>query len=301
MTLAGCWTDENRLALEAMLARDYPRSPIAVFDWDNTCILGDIGDLTFHQLCRDLAFRFDTPGFWDWVSEVMPLDLVSGAYDDYCRRPGAETKFRLRFNLELQRLAWKDGPDDNAMWAWDTGAFMGWTEDEVRAYTRRVIVAETQHPIQAEILELDGERIDIPRGVRARSEISELAAAMQRRGWDVWVISASPRWELEVFAGLYGIPASHVVGMGREVKEGRITSVFMPPCSHSDGKLDAYQMFVARDRPPSFAAGDSEYDWKLLEWAEDTRLVVEPAPEKLRDFARWSRALGETWLLQRFE
>ncbi len=117
----------------------------------------------------------------------------------------------------------------------------------------------------------------------------------------MWVISASPRLEIEVFAERYGILPSRVIGLRRKVVDGVISLVNDRPISYSDGKLDAFQHWVTRDRPPTFAAGDSLGDWKMLEWAEEARLLIEPAPDRLRDFARWRLESGETWLLQKFD
>jgi hypothetical protein len=49
-----------------------------------------------------------------------------------------------------------------------------------------------------------------------------------------------------------------------------------------DGKLDAFNMFVTRERPPNFVAGDSLGDWTMLEWATDCALLVESHAKMLR-------------------
>jgi len=68
--LRGRWTPENRAALERLLAQKFEYTPIAVFDWDYTCIAGDTANVVFHALCRDLAFQFDHPDFVNWVEEI---------------------------------------------------------------------------------------------------------------------------------------------------------------------------------------------------------------------------------------
>jgi phosphoserine phosphatase len=119
-------------------------------------------------------------------------------------------------------------------------------------------------------------------------------------GWDVRVITASPRWLVEPMAERYGIAPERVVGMQRVLRDGRITVEIDSPISWGDGKQDALRLFVGRDRLPSFVAGDSIGDWKLLEWATECALVIEPSPEPLIEFANWRRSLGETWLVQAF-
>ncbi|MGB8645923.1 MAG: haloacid dehalogenase-like hydrolase [Anaerolineae bacterium] len=298
--LHGRWTAENRTAIEQLLTRSYPEPPIAVFDWDNTCIYRDIGDATFHSLAADLGFKFDAPGFWDWVTEAAPIDFASAAYEAYRRRPNPDTHHCLRLAFERGRKAYYDGMDDNSACAWDAGAFLGWRFSDAREYARQVMLRELAHPLTAEVYEYEGTRIEILQGIRVRPEMQELVRVMQQVGWQVWVISASPQWVVEPFAELYGIPANRVVALRRALVDGRMTRAVEPPVSFSDGKLDAYRMFVDAHRPPWFAAGDSVYDWKLLEWAEGGRLLVEPTHPRLRTYAQWQKSLGAPWLVQEF-
>lgn len=347
MRLSGRWTGANRAVLEGLLARDSKTQPIAVFDWDHTCIGGDTANAVFHALCRDLAFRFDHPEFADWVEEIpVPTRILECVEMDWAR-PSAETRAALRFELERTRWALHESEDDNQAWAWDSGAFVGWKPIEVREYTRRVIARELAQPFGTEYLthpareehpggmrsqsrsraieagavmpDLAGlhylERaqlmrgmdleadltLPLARGLRVRNELRELMYELRAAGWAVFVITASPQWVIEAFAERYFLPPQNVIGMRRAVVDGEIRVAPEPPCSWGDGKLDAYQMFVTRDRPPNFCAGDSVGDWKLLEWATDCALVVEPTIDALRNFAQWKQSVGETWLLQAFE
>lgn len=46
------WSERNYEALNGMLAGVKP-GEIAVFDWDNTCICGDIGEALLRRLAFD--------------------------------------------------------------------------------------------------------------------------------------------------------------------------------------------------------------------------------------------------------
>jgi len=335
--LHGRWTSENRAALENLLARKFSYTPIAVFDWDNTCALGDTADAVFHAQCRDLAFHFETPEFVAWVEEIPVPTRILECYELHRARKTSASRAALRFELERTRWALHQSEDDNQAWAWDTGAFVGWTPAQAREYARRVIARELAQPLHVEILtsddpltvefaramqarnavhdaqELvpmemrvargDGEQLllELARGLRVRAEMRELLYEFRCAGWNVFVITASPVWEIQAFAERYFFPPENVIGMRRAVVDGKINAAFEPSCSWGDGKLDAYQMFVTRARPPNFCAGDSVGDWKLLEWATDVALLVEPTRDALREFARWKQSVGETWLIQRFE
>ena len=335
--LNGRWTMENRAALENLLARKYAYTPIAIFDWDGTCASGDIADLVFHAQCRELAFHFESPEFVAWVEEIPVPSRILECYDMYRAKKSPETRVALRFELERTRWSLHQSEDDNQAWAWDTGAFVGWTPTQVREYTRRVIARELAQPRSTEplfsddpmavefahamearhavhdaqgmtisqmsgaSLTDDGLTLELARGLRERAEMRTLLHEFRRAGWDVFVLSASPQWEVEAFAERYFFPTQNVVGMRRELVNGKITAAFEPPCSWGDGKVDAYQLQVTRTRPPNFCAGDSIGDWKLLEWATDAALLCEPTRAPLREFARWKQSLGETWLVQSFQ
>lgn len=335
--LDGRWTNENRAALGNLLARKYAYTPLAVFDWDNTAIAGDTSNAVFHELCRGLAFQFEHPDFVNWVEEIPIPSRILECAEMFLAHDTRETRAALRFELERTRWALHESEDDNQAWAWDSGAFVGWTPQYVREYTRRVIARELAQPLRAEFLrhpaytragngdanaveddlaslhyleraqqmrarDTDADiTIALGRGLRVRNEMRELLYEFRRAGWQVFIISASPQWEIEAFAERYSIPSQNVIAMRRALVKGRITAAFEPPCSWGDGKLDAYQMFVTRDRPPNFCAGDSAGDWKLLEWAADCALLVEPTADSLRNFAHWKQSIGENWLIQRFE
>lgn len=340
MLLHGRWTPENRTALGALLTQNFPQPPIAIFDWDYTSIAGDTANMVFHELCRDLAFHFEHPDFVTWVEEIPIPSRILECVEMFWARPSRETRAALRFELERTRWALHESEDDNQAWAWDSGAFVGWKPLDVRDYTRRVVARELAQPLTTEFLtsgvqpnsdtvsasavkpdlggestlhylerarqmrsmELDADiTLPLARGLRVRNEMRELMYEMRSRGWRVYIITASPQWEIEAFAERYFVPPQNIIGMRRSIVSGRITTALEPPCSWGDGKLDAYNHFVTRERPPNFCAGDSIGDWTLLEWATDCALLFEPTTESLLNFARWKQSLGENWLIQKFE
>lgn len=296
--LHGRWTDENLAALEHLIQDETAEPKIAVFDWDNTCVRGDISDAVFHQLCSDLAFRFDAPGFVDWLMEARCQDLVSPALGRFLSDPSEGNKNNLCASFEVTRKALHESMDDTSAWAWDTGAFIGWTETEVKQYTKNVINQELARGLRTEVHIGNGAE---PPHLVLRPEMKELTGKLMAADWQVWILSASPQWQVEEFASLYDVPPSRVVGMRREITQGKITLQVIPPVSFSDGKLDAYRTFISREYPPLLVAGDSLGDWKLLEASDKVRLLVEPVPSALREFAEWRRSAGEAWLFQAFD
>lgn len=124
-----------------------------------------------------------------------------------------------------------------------------------------------------------------------RPEIRELIAAMQRHGWEVWVISASAEPLVQAVAQAYGIGADRVVGMRLAVgDDGRFLPRLAGPNTYRRGKLEAIDTFVGRR--PTFAAGDADTDIEMLEAARH-RLVFDRGHPELR-----ARAEAGGWWLQ---
>jgi phosphoserine phosphatase len=205
----------------------------------------------------------------------------------------------LRF--EQLRKALLEGEDDTAAWTWDSGAFIGWRVNEARAFVERVITRELTRSPMTETLRLDGEQtIELGWGLRIYDEIKELVGALRDLGWQVWINSASPRWEVEPFAARYGFRPERIIGMQREIVDGVLTQTVQPPVCFGDGKLGAYQMCISCTQAPTLVAGDSLGDWKLLESAGEARLLIEPLAASLRTFAEWRKSEGEKWMVQKF-
>jgi len=64
------WSERNYEALNGLLAGVRP-GEIAVLDWDNTCIFGDIGEALLRRLTFDLAFAVDAETMAATVPDVI--------------------------------------------------------------------------------------------------------------------------------------------------------------------------------------------------------------------------------------
>jgi phosphoserine phosphatase len=298
----GRWAPEVKYALEGFLQAQAARTlhdargnaPSAVLDWDNTVIAGDTADTVFFALCEMLAFRWEAPDFWDWMGEADTDGRVRAAYAAWQRADSPETRAGLRgevirawYELHQRNLA--------TAWAWDTGVFVGFTAEEALRFSREIIWRELRMPMRSQSVS----GVEIPRGFRIRAEMVDLIRALGRAGLDVWILSASPRWEIETFAGLVGIAPARVIGMRHMVgADGRITAVADSPVSYGPGKLAAYWRYVDPRRPPVLVAGDSIGDWSLLDASVGVRLLVNPQDARLIEYARRRAAAGEVWLVQ---
>jgi len=210
--------------------------PIAAFDWDETCIRGDISEswLTFLDEAdpgRLAAYEAGCATDRRAAYEQLAIDLVRG-----------------RDEIEVRRAV----------------------DDTFRRAVREGRIAP-------------------------RPPIRELMAAMVGRGWDVWVVTASPTPVVQTLAADYGVAPDHVLGMTSPRGEnGRYLPSLTAPVTYREGKLAA--LLEKTRRPPTFAAGDSEGDLWLLEAARYA-LVIDRGPRSDPELIRKATAAG--WWVQR--
>ena len=111
-----------------------------------------------------------------------------------------------------------------------------------------------------------------------------LAQALASRGCEVWVVSGSNRWTVEVAVDAAGLDPRRVLALSCPVKNKQLTGEVDRPLTCAEGKVTALR--AATSKPLIFAAGNALYDLALLDHAE-RQLVVAPrgAPTPLRAVA----------------
>lgn len=205
---------------------------LACFDWDNTCISGDIGEAVLEQLDAD-----------DGGDR-------SATYDRMCQDVGKREAY-----------------------AWCAFAVAGRTEEAATAYADRVLQERLK----------DGR-------IRRRPEVGDLIAQLHRKGWEVWVVSASEERLVRACAPLYGVPAARVIGMRLAVRDGALAPLLDGPNTYRQGKVDAIDLRIGRR--PVFAAGDAETDVEMLSCARHALFLGR------RHDALWEQAPERGWWAQ---
>lgn len=231
------WAPEIAAGLEEMLARTPSEpQPIAAFDWDETCIRGDISEtwLTF-------------------LDEAEPGRLA--AYEAGCHADRRAAYEQLAIDLVHGRR-----------------------EVEVRSAVDQAF-----------------RRAVVEGRIAVRPAIRALMGEMRRRGWDVWVVTASPTPVVQPLAMTYGIGPDRVLGMtSPKGGDDRYLPSLVHPIPYREGKLAA--ILEKTGRPPTFAAGDSDGDLWLLRAARYA-LVIDRGPRT--DAGLRQQAAESAWWVQR--
>jgi phosphoserine phosphatase len=129
----------------------------------------------------------------------------------------------------------------------------------------------------------------------------ELAHALINAGFEVWVVTASPRWIVQAGVKGFGIQPDRVIGTSVVVEKGRLTDkVEQVPYRAAKAKL--IQSVIGQK--PSFAAGNTYWDKEMMVIATELALAIhsenkgEPNFESEQRLQKLARA--NKWLSQRF-
>ncbi|HRI65707.1 MAG TPA: HAD family hydrolase [Polyangium sp.] len=233
----------ERLA-HARKAIDNPDVMLA-FDADGTLWSGDVGNDLFHALIAEQGVR-----------EVAQAALMVEAGTFGLDTSGSPTELAQRL-FEAHETG--QYPEDRcfAMMAW---VFAGRSLDETITFSRRVM--------QSAKLE-----------ERLHRFLDPLFAWTQKEKIAVWVVSASPKWMVELGVAMFGIPNHQVIGMTPVVENG-----FVLPRLAGKPIYGPNKPTVLRETCPQSTLlggfGDSSYDVPLLQMAK-VPVAIRPKPSLL--------------------
>lgn len=217
------------------------RPGVAALDFDDTCIVGDLGDAVFHR-----AVEADT---------LDPAGLPNGGPRDPAARPAAW--------LAAAEAA-LEGGGPGAAYSFVLEAFAGWTLARFRAHARQVLAAELA--AEQGTRPLGGlARAPVRSGIRRRRRVGRLIERLSARGWAVLVVSGSAEWAVEEAVAPLGVAPQRVFGQRVRIRRDRLTREPEPPHVFGPGKVQVLSTLLPA--PPDLALGDSPNDRELLGWA----------------------------------
>jgi phosphoserine phosphatase len=217
-----------------------PERPFAVLDFDNTCIVNDIGEATLAFICRHHLLRY---------GELLPC----GAQP--CDPPYHERVFRHYYAL-------LNGGDIRAASLLCARMLAGFTPPEAAAAVAAAIDAEGTVPGETELY-----GIPIARGLTVRPALRRLTAFAAANGIQIWIVSASPEIAVRAAMQRFGL-SGDLIGLRHRIDGGVLSHALDEPHSIAEGKVDCIKRFIDGRRRPLFAVGDSVYDLAMVEYAE---------------------------------
>lgn len=255
------WYGDNMKALDTFIddhgvnspAYDPAKKPVAIFDWDNTVIKNDIGDLLmFWMLNNDKILQ--PPGKnWAYTSPFLTQNALNAlnAACDALTDPGMPLPTSADFTCADEIVSiYFDGkttlnqtaftqPNYRRMepaYAWAAQLQAGYTPAEAKDFANQALEAALAAPIDA--TQTVGTRT-MNAWARVYDQTHNLIDVMQQNGFDVWVVSASPQPNVEAFAAKVNVAADHVIGIRNVIDANGMLEYNFQGCGNvPDGKND---------------------------------------------------------------
>jgi len=292
------WSARNHKALNELLAGVRP-GEIAIFDWDNTCIFGDIGEALLRRLTFDLALAMDArtmaatvPDAIHGVSHVLiqgepfPLKKIKAAvFTAYKRLKETATRGRNQVDKDFRiftsgllalNRALEETPGIGCEFAypWVNLLLQGMPLSEFDRLAGSVIGDELHDPLGRRVISdpLGRWRYAWTGGLRLYPEMRDLAACWRERGGEVVVSSASNRQLVEKMIAMTFFPCREVIGMELKIAGDRFGRALAPGLRPNLGQGKVANIRKRLESEPVLVAGDSSNDYEMLVAFPGTRL-----------------------------
>jgi phosphoserine phosphatase len=294
----GNWHPDNLASMTTMLqtiaAQRPTPSPVAIFDFDNTCIFRDIGQAAFRFQIQHLRYRLSP----EELAAILPQgggelagrplaairSILVEAYRDLWPLIKAGQQLRAKdqpaYPLFAALLLWctdmarrSDQFGPRYVLPFMGKMLAGFTTGELRQLAVEVVEQAGREPLTVETLRAEAPdpigRIEAsaPLGLHPYPEMRELMASLAELGIDRYVISASAEWLVEGAAPLLGFPieADHIFGIRVRLGAGdrlTIADADEYPTTYRQGKTEIIRRFIKGT--PVLVAGDADTDYEML-------------------------------------
>jgi phosphoserine phosphatase len=214
--------------------------PFAVLDFDDTCIVNDVGEATLAFMCRNQLLRH---------GGLLP----SGA--QACDPPYHERVFRHYHEL-------LDGGDIRAASLLCARILAGFAPRTAAAIVAAALEAEGTLPGKTELY-----GVAVARGLAVRPSLRRLIDFSAAHNIDIWIVSASPEIAVRVAMTHFGL-GGNLIALRHQVADDVLSPTLEEPHSIAEGKVDCIKKLIDSKRRPLFAVGDSVYDLPMVAYAE---------------------------------
>ena len=286
-------------ALEAFLkefenAHTLSKRPIAVFDCDGTIIKGDIGEAMFYHQLERFQLRESPANIW---LDNPKREQLENLYSTLASLPPDKRIQDRRFvSFAETILEWyfdqlTDGKVEKAC-SDIAKLFTKFTEEEVHRIAMSTLNEELASPISIRKIG----KYDIPTGIRYLQEPVHLLKQLQRRGFEIWVVSGSNKWSVEAVFERFGVPSDHIIGVELQSTKNVLTTKVQTPVPVLEGKVQALQQMISES--PMIMVSDSTYDIPLFEYCIGLKVFVNSRMETSYSFFKQAQITpDDSWVV----
>jgi phosphoserine phosphatase len=294
---------------------DANQIPYIVLDWDQTCAYLDVEEALMRYQLFNLRFKMNTEQFSDLLRDningieslsyenrnIRLMDINTDLVNDYQFLMKNYTGAGGKMTLEeiKKRAEYRDFVAKMLFLAegyyttpaigmeytfvWEISLLSGFTIDEVKAMAKEAITFELGNRIGKETIVSPAEfqtragviSCSFTTGLRVIPEMQDFISACKLHGIEVYIVSASYKPVVEVFAGAgnfgYNLSPDHVIAMELEIAaDGKILPQYKSGWYKTvkQGKVEAINKVIrslpGKNHDPLLAGGDSDGDYEML-------------------------------------
>ena len=218
----------------------------AVFDFDNTCIINDIGESVFNFLCKNKLLKDNS--FLD---------------KDYSNLFEYHAQVFQHYYQLLDQGKMIDA------YSFACKCLSGFSKEAICSITKEVINFEGSFLSRQKLF---GRVVN--KGLAKRAEIQKIFLHIINKGIQIWIVSASSKYiVVPAFKIFFPNIEAKYIGVENSIKNNLITSELVYPLSILDGKVENIKNQISKTIKPVFGIGDSVNDEPMLEYSTLSILI----------------------------
>ena len=268
------WSSRSRTLIDIVKeeARELPR-PVAVFDFDNTMVLRDVGEALMCYMLRKGLLRNPEENMFSLLRPEEAV-LVSSLLERNAPESLSETLYAYRKQEE---------EDTQKAYLMAAAALSGYTPEEAR----ELLATAADHIIGPKadatpLTMLEDDIIEWYETATPFAPIQELVQELQEAGVEVMIVTASSEEAVaHVAQRWFDISPSKVLGIQLDTDEdGRYIPEPGRIITWNEGKVEVIEGYLPEDATILFAAGDSVTDFPMMDQARHKLFIGRDGNEK---------------------
>lgn len=275
------WKENIKNRLDEFIKKNKNNGHYAVFDCDNTILMNDIQFALVHYTLKFKKFKTTPKILKDFLYRNFPnekviLDEFLEIFENaYISESNSDAYLKFLANVEdlVEYIFSKyDSFDITSVF------FIDMKEDELRKLIQKAINYHNLVEFSYENWIYENNISSYKTGLSIAKEMEELIKEFYHNNIDVYVISGSPRFQVEEVLKPLNPYIKKIYGKELEIKDDKITGEFEKGSIKTfyEGKIEVIEKYIypKYSKAPAFIAGDSMGDYHMLTKYEETEISL---------------------------
>lgn len=250
---------------------------VAVWDWDNTVIDGDVGDLVFNHLTSGQVKLANLSWYRDVHFLSQSVRQTLSGFESSCRKDDC-----FEYNNFLRRIyyTFKDLQGEKAFVNYDENYFNpsyaivglmldGYNRDELKRLLHSYFNKISTNDFNA-VSKIHG--VTVPDRIRIRNVFRFFTEQFKSRNIPIIILTASPQFVIEELTEFFNLSVDHILGIPYSIENNTIKSnqeMFLqvnrkPVVNYRMGKIKCLEKYLPAGYQILFSAGDSDSDLAFM-------------------------------------